>query len=52
MTVLRHKGTGVLATVSDERAGALPGSEWEPVEAEKPTRAPATRRRRRDTDDD
>ena len=51
MTRFRHKATGVLVTVSDERAGSLTGSDWEradqPVEAEKP--APAPRRRRRKT---
>ena len=52
MTRFRHKATGVLITVSDERASSLTGSDWEradqPVEAEKP--APAPRRRRRKTD--
>lgn len=52
MPVLRHKGTGVLVTVSDERAGALSGSEWVSVEAEKPKPEPATRRRARKSDDD
>lgn len=52
MAVLRHRGTGVLATVSDERAGVLPGSEWEPVEAEKPKQEPAPRRRKHVSDDD
>lgn len=42
MPVLRHKGTGALVTVSDERAGSLPGSEWVTVEKPKP----ATRSRK------
>lgn len=52
MTVLRHKGTGLLATVSDERARALPGSDWAPVEAEKPKPVPSTRRRASKTTED
>lgn len=47
MPVLRHKGTGVLVTVSDERAGALSGSEWVKVEKSKP----ATRRRKSSDDE-
>lgn len=54
MPRLRHKRTGLFVTVSDARAGSLPGSEWEradvPVKDEKP--APAPRRRKRKTDDD
>lgn len=51
MSRFRHRRTGLFVTVSDERAGSLPGSEWEradaPVKDEKP--APAPRRRRRKT---
>ncbi len=47
----RHKRTGLFVTVSDARAGSLPGSEWERADAsvkdENP--APAPRRRRRKT---
>ena len=48
MPVLRHKGTGVRVTVSDERASTLPGSDWAPVEKPKPE----TRRRKPNTDEE
>lgn len=48
MPAFRHKATGVLVTVSDERAGLL-GSEWAAAD-EKPK--PTPRRRKSKSDDD
>lgn len=45
MPRLVHKPTGLVVTVSDDRAGRL-GSEWEPE------KAPTARRRKKTADDD